>query len=91
MNHVFSTIDCPHCGETDLYKGKTEISLNSAVGLIFNIECPECKTILRINGFLPGGLRHDPEARTQINPQNVQQVVEKIKKFRGNLVDLFNE
>ena len=89
MNHVFSTIDCPHCGEIDLYKGEVKINSNSHLGLVFDIKCPECKTILKINGFLPGKSRVKTGVKSQINSQNIQQDIEKITKFRGNLIDLF--
>ena len=91
MNHVFSTINCPHCGEDEIYRGKTEINLNSTLGLIFHIECPECKTVMKVNGFLPGKIRTNKGIKKQINTKNIEQAVEKIKGFRGNLVDLFNE
>ena len=91
MNHVFSTIDCPYCGENEIYRGKTEINLNSKMGLIFHIECPNCATVMRVNGFLPGKIRTNKGIKKQINIKNLTQEVDKIKRFRGNLVDLFNE
>jgi len=91
MNHVFSTIDCPHCGENEIYRGRTEINLNSKMGLIFHIECPNCATVMKVNGFLPGKIRTNKGIKKQINTKNLKQAVDKIKGFRGNLVDLFNE
>ena len=91
MNHVFSTVDCPRCGENELYRGETKIDLNSKEGLIFHIECPECGTVMKVNGFLPSKIRTSQSIKQQINSKTVEQAVAKIKKFRGNLVDLFNE
>ena len=91
MNHVFTTVNCPRCGEPDLYRGKTEISLNSKLGLIFHIKCPECETVMKVNGFLPGKIRTNQGIKHQISSEKIQQDLEKIKNFRGNLADLFNE
>lgn len=91
MNHVFSTIDCPHCGETELYRGETQVNSNSNLGLNFSILCPSCNSLIKVNGFLPGKSRVNKNTKTQINSHNLAQAVEKIKGFRGNLVDLFGQ
>ncbi len=92
INHVFSTMSCPHCGERDLYHGETNIVMHSGSGLIFNVECPYCQTTIRVNGFLPGRLRYKKNITRQQNSYaDIQRAVERIKKFRGNLADLFNE
>ena len=90
MNYVFSAVNCPRCEETDLYRGRTEIDLNTKNGLIFHIECPKCATVMKVKGFLPGKIRTNKGIKKQVNSQNLAQAVEKIKKFRGNLQDLFN-
>lgn len=91
MNHVFSSVDCPHCGETEIYRGDIEINLNSSMGLNFSIKCTSCEVIMKVNGFLPGKIRANKNIKPQINTQTLTQAVEKIKGFHGNLVDLFNE
>jgi hypothetical protein len=90
LNHVLSGFSCPKC-ENKLHQAEVQINANTNFGLVFSVECPRCLTVINVNGYLPSKVKNKQKIKNNIDLDHLKKDIEKIKNFRGNLVNLFNE